>query len=111
MLIQRFRVAREKLGISQRELAQRCNFSPNQIARYENGLSEPIAESLRTVSQQLHVSTDYLLGLTDEPQGFFVPSDITPIEREVLDAFRRDGWLGIARLGIERAQQLAEVSK
>ncbi len=102
MLIQRLREAREKRGFTQRELAQRCNFGINQINRYENGTSDPPSEYLRTLAQQLGVSTDYLLGLTDEPQGFAVPSEIKPDEREILDAYRREGWRGVARLGVER---------
>ncbi len=102
MLTQRLREIRETKGLTQRELARRCNLGINQINRYENGTSDPISENLKIIAQELEVSTDYLLGLTDDPQGIAAPGDMQPDEREVLDTYRRDGWLGLIRLGGDR---------
>ncbi len=102
MLTQRLREIREKKGLTQRELARRCKLGINQINRYENGTSDPISDNLRTIAQELEVSTDYLLGLTDEPQGLMPPGEINSDEREILDIYRRNGWPGVFHLGAER---------
>jgi transcriptional regulator with XRE-family HTH domain len=102
VLIHRLREAREKKGLTQQRLAQLCGFAINQINRYENGGGSPTIENLRILAQTLSVSTDYLLGLTDDPQGTSATSDIQPDERELLDIYRREGWTGVIRLGAER---------
>ncbi len=102
MLTNRLREAREAKGLTQRELARLCQLGMNQITRYENGTSDPASETLGVIARELSVSADYLLGLTDEPQGIAVPNDIKPDEREVLDTYRRDGWLGLIWLGGDR---------
>jgi len=88
--------------MSQHELGQLCEMGVNQISRYETGRHEPSASNLIKIARILDVSVDYLLGLTNELHGFVVTQDLSLYEREVVDTFRRDGWSGIARLGVER---------
>ncbi len=45
---------------------------------------------------------DYLMGLTDEPHGNISPSDLNIHERQVVEAYRREGWPGVARLSVEK---------
>jgi len=102
MLTHRLREAREQKGLTQRQLARICGLGINQINRYENGTSDPVSETLKTIASAIGVSTDYLLGLTDEPTGIAAPSEIKPDEREILDTYRREGWQGVIHLGVER---------
>jgi|SRR5579859_3389702 len=102
MLPNRLREARERKGLTQQQLARLCSLGLNQINRYENGVHELFVGTLKTIADRLGVSTDYLLGLTDEPTGIAAPSDIKPDEREILDIYRRDGWEGVIHLGAER---------
>lgn len=44
-------VLREKLGISQRELAERLGVTITQVSRYENGHSEPSRQVLKKLEQ------------------------------------------------------------
>ena len=99
---ERLRAAREKLGLSQHELARICGFGVNQISRYEIGKRDPLGLALRKMADVLGVSVDYLMGLTDEPQGHVAASDLTYQEREIVETFRRDGWRGVIRLGAEQ---------
>jgi transcriptional regulator with XRE-family HTH domain len=103
----RLREAREKQGWSQRELARLCGLGEAQIHRYENGVSDPAAKYLKLIAEQLGVSTDYLLGLSDKPRGQLGDSELNVDERAVLEAFRRDQWSGVVKLGVDR---LAEKS-
>ncbi len=93
---------REQRGLSQRELARRCGFSEALIRKYEMGSSDPAGYFLRTLSEQLEVSTDYLLGVTDDPRGHYGDNQIDDNERAMLDTYRREGWPGVIRLGVER---------
>lgn len=102
MLPYRLRDARENKGLTQQQLARLCNLGINQINKYENGVHDLRVETLKVIAHQLHVSTDYLLGLTDEPTGIAAPSDVKPEERELLDMFRHEGWRGVARLSVEK---------
>lgn len=49
--------------------ARRVNMRQAAIDRYLKGLREPNADALRSLSSSCGVSTDYLLGLTDTPNG------------------------------------------
>jgi len=97
----RLRIVREALNVSQHELARLCGLSINQISRYELGLREPTSTSLIKIARALNVSMDYLVGLTDEPNGLLAAQELTIYERGVLEAFRNEGWSGIAKLGVE----------
>lgn len=98
----RLREAREKHGWSQRELARLCGLGEAQIHRYETGVSDPAAKYLKIIADKLGVSADYLLGLSDNLRGQLGDSELSEDERAVLDAFRRDNWAGVVRLGVDR---------
>ena len=100
--IERLREAREEKGLSQRDLSRLCGLGDNQIYRYETEKSDPSSSHLRIISEKLGVSADYLLGLTDVPHGQLVQSDLDTNELEVVEVYRRHGWIGIIRLGTAR---------
>ena len=56
---------RSKKGVSQSELAEKIFVSRSAVAKWENGLGLPNAESLRLLSEYFGVSADELC--TDEP--------------------------------------------
>jgi len=45
--------AREKIGISQSELARRCNLSANHISRIERNLKTPSNDAIKKISKAL----------------------------------------------------------
>lgn len=100
--VDRLKSIRKQRGLSQRELARLCSLGETQINKYESGLSEPNVESLKLMSERLGVSTDYLLGVTDEPHGHLGDGEVSDEEGQILDTFRREGWPGVIRLGGER---------
>ncbi len=73
-----------------------------KINKYEHGDNMPSALSVRQLAQTFGVSADYLLGLTDDPSGIVSDDKWNEDERTVLETFRREGWRGIAKLGLER---------
>ncbi len=101
--IDRLRSLREQQGWSQRELGRRSGVGETMIAKYERGETEPSGVVVRLLAETLNVSTDYLFGTTDDPRRYIADDPkMNEDERIVLETFRREGWRGIARLGVER---------
>lgn len=59
---QRLRKLRERKGISRRVLADFCQVSKSNMARYEHGEREPTIGALCRMADYFEVSVDYLLG-------------------------------------------------
>lgn len=68
MIFPNIRGLREDRDYRQRELAEVLNVSQNTYSQYENGVIELTAENLIKLADFYHVSTDYLLGRTDNPR-------------------------------------------
>lgn len=62
----RLRQERERLGLMQKEMAQKLEIPPNTYNGYETGKRSPNLEVARHISDTLEISVDYLLGRTDE---------------------------------------------
>jgi transcriptional regulator with XRE-family HTH domain len=66
----RLRHSREALRrLSQSELAERAGLQPSAVSHFETGRRSPSFDNLRRLADALDVTTDYLLGRTDEPKG------------------------------------------
>ena len=63
----RLKVLRKAKGISQLKLAMYLNTNQNTISRYETGEREPGINELIKIADYFHVSIDYLLERTDNP--------------------------------------------
>lgn len=61
LLGNRIRVAREKKGITQEELAERVNISPSHISVIERGVKTVRIDTVVRIANELDVSADYLL--------------------------------------------------
>lgn len=61
LLGNRIRIAREKKGITQEELADRVNISPSHISVIERGVKTARIDTVVRIANELDVSADYLL--------------------------------------------------
>lgn len=68
MLKERLKLVRKERGFTQDDLAKKVNTQKTTISNYETGYSTPSNEMLIDLAQALNVSSDYLLGLSDNPQ-------------------------------------------
>jgi transcriptional regulator with XRE-family HTH domain len=103
MDIERFRQVRELRGLSKRQLSKASGVGEMQLGRYESGENDPSAQNLKQIAKALQVSADYLLGITDDPQGHFGDSVIlNETELAILVAYRREGWAGLFKLGADK---------
>ena len=78
MLGNRIKILREELGLKQEELANKMSVSPSSIGMYETNKREPNYELILKLAQFFDVSTDYLLGKSDN-RNSDVPISRIPI--------------------------------
>lgn len=64
---ERLRSARELRGLSQSQLADRSGLQPSAISHFEQDRRSPSFDNLKRLANALNVTTDYLLGRTDDP--------------------------------------------
>lgn len=64
---QRLLYLRKRAGISQKQLGAAVGLSDKAICTLENGTRETTFGNLVLLAQYFRVSTDYLLGITDDP--------------------------------------------
>ncbi len=70
-LAERLKHTREVNKISMRKLAEDVGVSVSNISFYESGKSVPSAEVVFNIAKYFNITSDYLLGLSDEPHGSF----------------------------------------
>ena len=58
---ERLRFARERMGLTQEELAKRSRVQLSQISKFENGYVEPSLHNFRKIVTGLRISADFLL--------------------------------------------------
>ena len=84
---------RERRGLSQDELAQKLDVTRVSISNYERGLRMPDAEVVARLAQEMGVTTDYLLGLSEyESYENAVMSKEVPLSNEALSFLLSNEW-------------------
>ncbi|MBQ0017532.1 MAG: helix-turn-helix transcriptional regulator [Clostridiales bacterium] len=63
---ERLRELRVEKGLSMKQLAVKLNTTDAAISNWENEVNEPKISYLVSIANFFEVSTDYLLGLSDE---------------------------------------------
>ncbi len=62
----RIRSAREQAGMTRDDLAKQLNIQYSALSKYESSVREPDFETLVKIANALRVSTDYILGCTED---------------------------------------------
>lgn len=63
---EKLRSLRTENKLTQKQIADRIGLAISAVSSYESGTRYPSYESLVKLSRIFHVSTDYLLGLTEK---------------------------------------------
>lgn len=85
----RLKERREALNITQEEFASRINKNQKQVWQYEAGRTMPKADVVSEMAKHLDTTTDWLLGLTDNPnRPLRGENDLEPIEIELVGLLR-----------------------
>lgn len=105
---------REEFNLTQLQLAQKLHISRACISMIEIGRNEPTANTLLAYANFFGVSVDELLGrdeLTPEERAAgardTIKKNITPIEDEMLFAFREVG----KKLGVKGQRAVIDVAE
>lgn len=77
---ERIKAARKRAGLTQEQLAKKCEIATITIGQYERNKREPNIDTIFNLSEKLGVSVSYLLGVVDldgfiSPDGFADPED------------------------------------
>ena len=83
----RIRQQRKKLQLSQRHLATLLHSTQDVVCEYELGKSTPSSKNIFRLAVALHTSTDYLLGLTENPSPTPLSIAMQSQETELLQIF------------------------
>ena len=67
MFAARLKEARQACGLTLKALGLKIGMAESTISLYESGKREPDLETVHKISNTLSVSTDYLLGRTNDP--------------------------------------------
>lgn len=89
----RLKWLREARGWSQQKLNDLCLFTTGQVTRYENGLSDPLPPQLSQLAKVLDVTSDYLIGLSDDPEEGR-KEQMSNTEKTILLKFRNKDYYG-----------------
>lgn len=85
---QKLRELRQELGMTQLQVANRIGVTSSIVSAYENDVRQPSYTALIKLATLFHVSTDYLLGVTEtrENQSKNVISldGLTPTKRSLV---------------------------
>ncbi|MCS1384793.1 MULTISPECIES: helix-turn-helix domain-containing protein [Lysinibacillus] len=87
---ERLKKLRKEKKLTQTELGSKINVTKVSISGYESGNRSPDTDTLQRLADFFEVSTDYLLGRTDNPV-------LTPQEKDeaAFQAFINDPELGV----------------
>lgn len=66
----RIRDLREDRDLTQKQVADHLHIKQNTYSQYENGQRQLPIEALILLAKLYNTSTDYLLGLTDNPNPY-----------------------------------------
>lgn len=97
----RLKDLRQSKGYTHEELAEILDLSQKQIWRYEAGKTDPSGEIVSRIAEVFNVSSDYLLGVTDDPNPYLRVDNLSPKERQVLAAMRRGEVVEAIRVLVE----------
>ncbi len=62
---QKLKFLRKENGLTQKQIAERIGLAVSAVSSYESGARYPSYKVLVKLARIYHVSTDYLMGLTD----------------------------------------------
>lgn len=78
MIFDRIKELREQTGMSARKFAEIIGIKYTTYYGYENGTREPGSQTVTKICNYFGCTADYLLGLSDDPKGYFEEKETSP---------------------------------
>lgn len=82
------KIARERKGLSQKDIAEGIGVAKSTYSLYESGNREPNVQTIKKIADMLNVSADELLGLDEEPQTIAAHFDGDEYTDEEIDKIK-----------------------
>lgn len=96
---------REKMNISQKDLANYFHINPGNVGMWESGKNNPKPETIVELAKLFNTSTDYLLGVEEKQKN----TTLSEIEDEILKYVRQLSLLEQGKvLGYAKARAEAQ---
>jgi transcriptional regulator with XRE-family HTH domain len=89
LLGERLRLLRERKGWTQPDMADKLSVKYQQYSTWERGKADPSTDVLARMATALSCTSDYLLGLVDEPHLRLEEDKLPPDERNLLRLYRQ----------------------
>lgn len=106
----RLRLLRNEKNLTQQQVADALGIERSLYARYEYGSRTPPVDNLIKLSEFFNVTTDYLLELSDEPQGgrvFPPPTTVAAHATEGMEPISQERLDEIIAYAVQRIKQEA----
>lgn len=78
---------RNKLGLSQEQMADKLGVKRSTYAKWEKDINKP-TRKVNDIAAYFHVTTDYILGRTAQPAQPPATPALTPQEQDLLRKYR-----------------------
>lgn len=86
---ERIRELRAKKDLSQEELGNIAGVGKQAVSSWERNESKPRSDVLNVLADFFNVTTDYLLGRTDNPRSDVIPApSVSPDDLELLEKLK-----------------------
>ena len=86
--IDRILTLQKQMGITNKDLEKVANLSNGSVTNWKNRRYFPSVNAIISLAQYFHVTTDYLLCLSDTPNPQELGNSLTPDEELLIDCFR-----------------------
>lgn len=86
---ERIRELREDADLKQKEVADALHITNRMMSNYERDICNPSLEHLVALSRFFHVSTDYLLSLTDDKTVYRPYAKASQEDKRVLQLYHK----------------------
>lgn len=84
----RLKQARCARGLTQQDLADKFKVTQQRVAKWENGFTNLTAETLVPLADFLDCTTDWLLGLVNDPQAKVSEAMLSLDEQTLIELYR-----------------------
>jgi len=110
----RLQYIRNQRRLYQKEVADYVGTSKSVISNYERDIRDPDTGNLRKMAEMYNVSTDYLLGLTDDPYPLHIDLKTFNNVMDSLGTFRYekelfDWWINIPKDSVEKLVKVKRI--
>src|SRR5699024_1070712 len=110
----RLQYIRNQRRLYQKEVADYVGTSKSVISNYERDIRDPDTCNLRKMAEMYNVSTDYLLGLTDDPYPLHIDLKTFNNVMDSLGTFRYekelfDWWINIPKDSVEKLVKVKRI--